>query len=466
MQCFSYGKIGENYRLFLLVFYLFLLLLHLKTVSNKEKRKNMTRNILLTALIFCYGSALAQTHRGGVIRDSVKIHFYQGKIGLVPELRGNQKALNRIADSLRTSYADSVYRLQKVLVVGGASPEGSVKLNKWLSEKRAGVLFDYLLRYGALPDSLKTTRFLGRDWNGLIQLVEKDPKVPYHTETLQLLLDISSEAQGNSASKGDHLKRIQQLRGGAPYRYMYKNLFPDLRASQLFLWYKKVWNPIIPKPEPEREVVVQTRTDTVIIHDTAYINVPCPEKPFYMGIRTNMLYDALLIPNIGVEFYLGKNWSVMANWMYGWWKSDRTHWYWRAYGGDLAVRKWFGKAADEKPLTGHHLGVYAQVFTFDFETGGRGYMGGKPGGTIWDKANYAAGVEYGYSLPIAKRFNIDFTIGMGYWGGTYYEYKPEDDCYVWQATKQRHWFGPTKAEVSLVWLIGKGNYNKRKGGVE
>ena len=86
---------------------------------------------------------------GGVIRDSVKIHFYQGKIGLVPELRGNQKALNRIADSLRTSYADSVYRLQKVLVVGGASPEGSVKLNKWLSEKRAGVLFDYLSRYGA-----------------------------------------------------------------------------------------------------------------------------------------------------------------------------------------------------------------------------------------------------------------------------------------------------------------------------
>ena len=415
-------------------------------------------------LIICYGSALAQTQHS--VRDSVKIHFYQGKIGLVPGLRDNQKALNRIADSLRTSYADSVYQLQKVLVVGGASPEGSVKFNKWLSEKRAGVLFNYLSHYGALPDSLKTTRFLGRDWNGLIRLVRKDPKVPYKKETLSMLGDIAAEAQGDSPFKGDHLKRIQRLRGGAPYRYMYKNLFPYLRASQLFLWYEKVWNPIIPKPEPkpEKKVVVQTRTDTVVVHDTVYINVPCPEKPFYMGIRTNMLYDALLIPNIGVEFYLGKNWTVMANWMYGWWKSDRSHWYWRAYGGDLAVRKWFGKAADEKPLTGHHLGVYAQVFTFDFETGGRGYMGGKPGGTIWDKANYAAGVEYGYSLPIAKRLNIDFSIGAGYWGGTYYEYIPEDGCYVWQSTKQRHWFGPTKAEVSLVWLIGKGNYNKRKGG--
>ena len=39
-----------------------------------------------------------------------------------------------------------------------------------------------------------------------------------------------------------------------------------------------------------------------------------------------------------------------------------------------------------------------------------------------------------------------------------------DNCYVWQATKERHWFGPTKAEISLVWLIGRGNFNKGKGG--
>lgn len=69
--------------------------------------------------------------------------------------------------------------------------------------------------------------------------------------------------------------------------------------------------------------------------------------------------------------------------------------------------------------------------------------------------NYSTGVEYGYSLPVAYRLNIDFTIAVGYWGGTYYEYTPVDNCYVWQATKERHWFGPTKAEISLVWLIGR-----------
>lgn len=433
------------------------------------KQRNPIWPMWIAALLVVAMSGQVAAQNVHEARDSVKIYFRQGKIELDPEFRNNRKSLNRIADSLRTSYADSVYRLQKILVVGGASPEGSVKLNKWLSEKRAGVLFDYLSRYGTLPDSLKTTDFIGRDWNGLIRLVENDPEVPYREETLALLREIAGGAWGDASSHGDHLERLRQLREGVPYYYMYKILFPELRASRLYLWYEKVWNPtaLVPQPKTETEVLVpQTDTafvrDTVIVRDTVYLPAQCP--PFYMNIRTNMLYDALLVPNIGVEFYIGKDWSVVANWMYGWWKRDHSHWYWRAYGGDIALRKWFGKAAKEKPLTGHHLGIYGQMFTYDFETGGKGYMGGKPGGTLWDKMNWAAGVEYGYSLPVARRLNIDFTIGVGYWGGTYHEYKPVDGCYVWQSTKQRHWFGPTKAEVSLVWLIGRGNYNKEKGG--
>lgn len=57
--------------------------------------------------------------------------------------------------------------------------------------------------------------------------------------------------------------------------------------------------------------------------------------------------------------------------MYAWWKSDRHHNYWRLYGGDLEVRRWFGRKASEKPLAGHHIGLYGRIFTYDFETGGR-----------------------------------------------------------------------------------------------
>jgi len=424
----------------------------------------MIKKLILIAFVL-YGGLLLSAQTVNEVRDSVKIYFHQGKVNLDPALGGNRFTLDRIADSLRTSYADSVYILQKIHVVGAASPEGSVKINKRLSEKRADALFDYLSRYGSLPDSLKTTEFLGRDWNGLIRLVENDPDVPYRDEALALLREIADEVQGSVQAKDDHLRRIQRLRGGAPYRYMYKCLFPELRASWLYLWYEKTLNPARGPQMPRVKATLPVpAVDTVPARDLICINFPPFEKPFYMDVRTNMLYDLLALPNIGVEFYLGKGWSVVADWTYGWWKTDRSHWYWRAYGGDIAVRKWFGRAAGNKPLTGHHIGVYGQIFTYDFETGGRGYMGGKPGGTLWDKMNYAAGLEYGYSLPITRRLNIDFTIGLGYWGGTYHEYKPIDGCYVWQSTKQRHWFGPTKAEVSLVWLIGRGNYNKEKGG--
>ena len=54
--------------------------------------------------------------------------------------------------------------------------------------------------------------------------------------------------------------------------------------------------------------------------------------------------------------------------------------------------------------------------------------------------------------------------GIGYLGGSYKEYIPLDGHYVWQTTKNRRWFGPTKAGISLVWLIGRGNYSRKKGG--
>lgn len=168
-----------------------------------------------------------------------------------------------------------------------------------------------------------------------------------------------------------------------------------------------------------------------------------------------MLYDLLLVPNISTEFYLGRNWTLEAGWAYNWIKNDNSHVYWRLYGGGLELRKWFGRSSQVKPFQGHHIGIYANVGTYDFEFGSTGNL---------SYLSYAAGLSYGYSLPIARRFNIDFEIGLGYFGGDYKEYIPIDHCYVWQADKRRHYIGPTKAEVSLVWLIGRGNVNKDKGG--
>ena len=321
---------------------------------------------------------------------------------------------------------------------------------------------DYLQEYADVPDSLLSYTYIGRDWQGLLQLVRADLQVPFHDETVALIEEIIDHG-GEPFDGLDALTWLQQLRGGKPYNYLYNNIFPILRATRMHLYYASMLRKL------ERGLLA---VPTLATGDVAgaphginpvdiYKAAPTASSSLYLGLKTNMLYDAALLPNIGAELYVGANLSVTANWMYGWWNCDSRHHYWRAYGGDVGVRYWLSHG---KPLTGHHIDVYGQMLTYDFEWGGKGYMGGVPGGSLWDKAHWGAGIEYGFALPIARRLNIDFTIGLGYLGGEYREYIPIDNCYVWQATKYRHWWGPTKVEISLVWLLGSGNHNKPKGG--
>lgn len=177
---------------------------------------------------------------------------------------------------------------------------------------------------------------------------------------------------------------------------------------------------------------------------------PCPPR---IAVKTNMLYDAALIPNIGVEVSFGNSYSVIANWEYAWWSKNEKHRFYRVYGGDIEVRRWFHD--DSHPfLSGHHLGLYYQMATYDFEFGGKGIQS-----DFW---NYGVGIAYGYSLPLNSHFNIDFSLGIGYLWGKYKKYHPADGCYVWDNTSKRKWFGPTKAEISIVYIIG-GNRHKKGG---
>lgn len=404
--------------------------------------------------------------------DSVMIHFRQSKWDLDLTLGDNATALDNIGRRLTTVLNDSVYQLRHVSVFGGASPEGTVSFNRFLSEQRAETLFDWFDKYNRFSNLGKTFTCFGRDWDGVLRLAENDPALPYRDETLALLRTIVSEKRSLNGDEPElSLERMKSLRGGVPYRYLYRYIFPTVRASKVVIEYDRVLASEIMHKEINDKIttVPVIPSDTVFIdiieavHDTIYFD-QCPKTPFYMDIRSNMLYDLLAVPNIGVEFYLGKNWSIAGSYMHAWWSHDARHRYWRLYGGELNARYWFGKAADSKPLTGHHIGLYAQALTYDFEWGGKAYMGGEPRGTIFDRAHFGGGVEYGYSRPVATRFNIDFTLGVGYISGRVYEFVPQEGRYIWTATKNRRWFGPTKLEISLVWLIGRGNFNKSKGG--
>lgn len=187
-----------------------------------------------------------------------------------------------------------------------------------------------------------------------------------------------------------------------------------------------------------------------------YKTLIADDDSLYWSLRTNLLYDALLVPNLSAELYVGMGWSLGVGYWHTWLNSDASHRYWRTYGGELNLRKYLGARASRKPLSGHHLGMLAQAMSYDFEFGGKGNL---------SEFSYSVGLEYGYSVPIGRRLSLDLGVAVGYLGGEYKEYRPIDTHYVWQSTRNRHWFGPIKAEATLVWQLGKTNINKKKGGI-
>ncbi|MFB0973078.1 MAG: DUF3575 domain-containing protein, partial [Bacteroidales bacterium] len=120
---------------------------------------------------------------------------------------------------------------------------------------------------------------------------------------------------------------------------------------------------------------------------------------------------------------------------------------------------------DGDPMHGFHVGVYGLANTYDFDLGklgswvtGISALKNEEGNLSY--LSYGAGVTFGWAMPIAKKWNLDFGISAGYLGGQYLDYIPEDQCYVWQKTIQRNYFGITGAQVSLVYILGCRNHNK------
>lgn len=164
-----------------------------------------------------------------------------------------------------------------------------------------------------------------------------------------------------------------------------------------------------------------------------------------VALKSNLLYDAVLVPNIGLEVNLYNNWTVYGDLMYAGWELPSAHVYWNLYGAQYGLRKYFGSQARERNMSGHHVGIYGQALAYDLQVGNIGQQ--------TTTLNMSAGVEYGYSFPVAPGLNVDVELGFGYLTGKYFEYNLTSGHDTWRGTIQRVWIGPTKASVSLVWLI-------------
>lgn len=391
-----------------------------------------------------------------------KVYYYVDHSDLDVTFMQNSatlKELDNLLDSLMAAGSSL-----KVKLVSGASPEGTEEGNKALGEARSQQMRSYLLSHHyKLQERDLTVASNGSDWEGLLRSVER-ARYYWAPEAARIIRNTPIWVRGrNRAIVDSRKKQLMDLHLGDAWRTMEQDLFPYLRKTEVSVAFPL---PVVePEPKVDTVVVVERQLDTVLVD--RYIAPPEPARKHGFLIYTNLLYDATLVPSIGTQIYFGKGWALDARWA-GNWLSNQTDWFcWRMYGGELAVRKYLREPQDNgsgifRSSTGHHFGVYGQIFTLDVIWNGRGYLCGKEGKNLFAAPCWGAGVEYGYTLPLGKHFNLDFSIGAGYVRGPLQEYDPSADKNVRSGELTSfQWWGPTRADITLQWLIGMENKSRR-----
>ena len=165
------------------------------------------------------------------------------------------------------------------------------------------------------------------------------------------------------------------------------------------------------------------------------------------AVKTNLLYDATATINLGTEIGLSPKWTLDLSGNYnGWTLSDNKKWkHWMA---QPEARYWFCER-----FNGHFVGVHL--------LGGQYNVGGidLPFGIYEGLKDYryegwyaGAGLVYGYQWVLGKRWNLEAAIGLGYVRAKYDRYDCPQ-CGEWRGSGYKNYLGPTKAAISIIYVI-------------
>jgi hypothetical protein len=166
-----------------------------------------------------------------------------------------------------------------------------------------------------------------------------------------------------------------------------------------------------------------------------------PVSPL-VALKTNLLFDATATMNLGVEVRVSPKSTIDFSGSYNpWsWKENRK---WKSIVVQPEYRWWVGD-----PFSGHFIGMHAQWAHYNF--------GNLPFADLetnrYQGDLYGAGISYGYSWYIGKRWALEATVGLGY---NYMEYEKFDcvPCGNTQGWRTQDYFGITKLGLNLSFLI-------------
>ncbi len=171
-----------------------------------------------------------------------------------------------------------------------------------------------------------------------------------------------------------------------------------------------------------------------------------------VAVKTNLLSDVVLNPNIGIEAGLAPKWTLDVIGQFNAWElsHDRK---WKHWAVQPGVRYWlcdrFGAS-----FFGFHLhGGQYNIGGFD----GRYNLFGTDARKLKDSRYQGwfvgAGISYGYAWILNRHWNLEAEIGFGYSYTRYDRFRCSGCGKRVETNKPHHYVGPTKAAINLVYLF-------------
>ena len=167
---------------------------------------------------------------------------------------------------------------------------------------------------------------------------------------------------------------------------------------------------------------------------------------YRFAVRTNVLYDAFLLPTLGVEWRVNRDLSVKLDGSLSWWGgnhgkvqkmwlvSPEVRWYL------LAKKRFYAGVSGSYGEYNIHKYMLGGIVSKD-----TGYQG-----KLWN-----AGLTAGYQLYLSRDCSIDFNLGLGYTRSEYDSFGMTDGIRVYkERNRAKNLWGPTQAGISLVWTLG------------
>lgn len=382
--------------------------------------------------------------------QSVMLYFRFNRSLLEKDYLTNNESM----DTLRAimTNKDILSQMDSIVIQASASPEGNQLRNQQLSLERAAAVKSYLMwQYPYLDRDKIQTHSIGENWEGLKQMVTKDPNVPHRSELFNLIdSDLDSHAKDI---------RLQQLGGGETFAYLTLHIFRYLRSgAACIVFYQKSPMEEVPQIEVEDTPVEEPVTEPAQI-DSCLVK-PVSDEPDWLfrrpiALKSNLLFDLATALNVEIEVPLGNRFSIAAEWIFPWWLWEKQQNCLEILSGTLEGRYWIKPSYTRQdpalgfhnPLTGWFAGLYSSVGKYDLEWNKKGFQG---------EVYISGGLTLGYVKSLSRNLNMEFSLSAGYMQSDYRHYQAQQDALgEWHLIKQNQgtfkWIGPTKAKVSLLW---------------